>query len=320
MDPKKQDKIPEIELKNDTFIFPQKISSTYSYKDSIKRVWDIFKNLEKISPEFTELRGSCKFLIGSNTYELNNEFNMDWYNSTLLHLTCIQIIEEENYKKICWRIRAETWNFYYNYSYIVHFNTIQKNCVVIWDIVYDDFENLPFNQETLINYHKIILDTFKKYETFLKKSTEYLNQSESIIINREKEIIWNIITDWRILHNIVPEVADEVECEGDPHEIGSIIKMKFASKDVECKLKVIYFNCVKEEEKWEYHLESFEGKPRVPNQLIIFNVIDVSENMCYLSFKHEFKQNVKYDMIQLIGNDKKKILIGLKNYLEKYLD
>lgn len=298
------------------FIFPKKISTTYSYNDSIKRVWDVFKDFDKCNADFADMRTKCEFIVGNNTFEVNNEFKMTWKDSSELIFKCINVVDEEFHKKIAWRVHVPDYEVYYTHIYIIHSNTIEKNSILIWDIIYDQPEKLPFTKDTLINMHKILLESCKRYEIILKKNLDNLNQTESVIINKEKEKIWRLITNWKEFVQIVPAVADEVELEGDPQQINSVVRLKFTTRDVECKLKVISINNNPQDEKWEYNLECVDGKPRVPKQILSFNLMDISDNMTFISFKHEFKQMVKYELMQSISNEKKKILSGLKNYFE----
>jgi len=55
----------------------------------------------------------------------------------------------------------------------------------------------------------------------------------------------------------------------------------------------------------------------VPKQDIELKLIEINENSCFLEFKHIFKQYIKEPVVQIISKDKKKILLTLKNVIEK---
>jgi len=304
-------------ISSENFIFPNKISITYSFNDSINRVWKVLKDFERCSPEFSDLRSSCEFIVGKNTYELNNEFKISWNDNSTLLFKCVKISDEEYMKKIFWRVHAPEYNIYYKHSYILHSNTIEKNCILIWDITYEEPEKLPFTKETLIFFHKIFLDSCKKYENLIKKSLDDLIQIESVIINKDRGSIWKLITNWKDFTKVVPKVADTVHYEGNTLEINTVITLKFIARAVECKLKVVSVSNNPEDEKWEYILECIDGKPKVPKQNLIFSFLEISDHMTFLSFKHEFLQSVKFDMVESISDDKKIILSELKNFFEE---
>ncbi len=63
----------------------------------------------------------------------------------------------------------------------------------------------------------------------------------------------------------------------------------------------------------KYVLECYEGKPRCPLQHLIFKFVELCENRSLLTFRHEFKEPVKPELIKKIRNEKKIILRNLKN-------
>ena len=69
-------------------------------------------------------------------------------------------------------------------------------------------------------------------------------------------------------------------------------------------------------ERREDVLECFEAEPVSPKQELKFSLIYVNENNTYLSFIHEFKDPIKYELINSIARDKKNILKELKKRLE----
>ena len=59
----------------------------------------------------------------------------------------------------------------------------------------------------------------------------------------------------------------------------------------------------------------FKGMPPVPEQEIRFKIVRIDKHFSFLEFKHIFKQGVNKDIMESITQDKRKILITLKEKL-----
>ena len=159
---------------------------------------------------------------------------------------------------------------------------------------------------------------FKKIEEQLFYDTQNLNQEESIIINADIESLWNIITDWTIFNKHVSQVGENIEYNGIPNAVGTCMKITYNTTKSFSNLRVIYSNKNKSKNIKEYEFieECIDGKPKYPIQHCIFKMIKINSKFTYLNFKHEFKQPVRFDLIRIIGIEKKNILLGLKNSIE----
>jgi len=166
---------------------------------------------------------------------------------------------------------------------------------------------------------KLIRETvIEKIEDFLKNNSvrlPNLSQFESIIIEKNINSVWNLITNWKKLSEVAPLIADDVELKGDPKNIDSVIKLFFIDKKMMCLLKVKEIDATGC--NWTYHLECFDGFPKVPLQEIQFNLIKIDEDSCFLSFNHIFKEAINPKLIMSIEPDKRKILAKIKKYFNK---
>jgi len=184
---------------------------------------------------------------------------------------------------------------------------------MIYEVIVDVTK---YTEEQIEIIPKEIKEILNRFDLFLSNDFVDSYQTETIIINKNINIIWRVITNWRIFKNLVPLIAQDVVMEEDPLAIGSNITLKWQKNNVECYLKVVSV-CKQNNEKWEYKLECYDGKPEITKQYLVFSLIKVSENKTFLHFKHEFLQSITFDCVKNIVNNKKLILKTLKTELEK---
>jgi len=186
--------------KQNEFIFPKKITTIYSFDYHIDTVFNILKDFDIVSPYFIEMRSGITLMKGKNSYELGNIFSLVWYNQTILQFKVVEIIEEMNNKKINWRVYSEQWKISYNYCYELHYNTIQENTLMIFELIYDNPEILPFTKTTLRDYHRILLETCTLLNKYFNDNLIVKEQTESIVINCERKKIWQILINLNKLY------------------------------------------------------------------------------------------------------------------------
>ena len=139
---------------------------------------------------------------------------------------------------------------------------------------------------------------------------------EQKLINIEIEALWQVVTDWNLFQKHVPFIGEEINHEGNPLQIGSKIHIK--NNTINSGFSLDVKKVLNEVEKKEYILECTEStQPLCPKQNLIFSLLTIKKNLTSLTFKHEFKENIKYNLIYSVSEEKKNILLELKKKLEK---
>ncbi|MFM7855087.1 MAG: hypothetical protein ACKO96_24965, partial [Flammeovirgaceae bacterium] len=105
-------------------------------------------------------------------------------------------------------------------------------------------------------------------KTYLKKVLESKNQIESVILNIPKNVIWELISDFRELIQKIPTVADIAEYDGDPNSVGTKLTLKWEEKKVTCFLIVKHIENNQDTNEWKYILECFDGTPNITHQIL----------------------------------------------------
>jgi hypothetical protein len=286
----------------------------YVFKDHIERVWHCFKTPEIYEKAVKPQADKMTIIKGSDYSEVGTTVEFNWKNEIFSVFEVKEVINTKNYKMIkLYSTKLEPLDF--KYTYISHFywNTNDQTTLFKNELIFDNFEALKIIDFKYNKQEK--LDTCRNLENFLSQKTDDLYQFESILINVELDILWKVITDWRLFQKHVSFIAEEVQIQGDPVQIGSIIHIKHNSKNSKYSLKVLKVE--NEIEKKDYELELFDAHPTCPEQILKFSLLAINKNHTLLSFKHEFKEMIKYNLINSIAEEKKNILLELKKKMEK---
>jgi len=86
-------------IKNQKLFSAKKISITYKFNDEINRIYDCMKDFDLTQSYFIDLRDKAKFIKGTNTYDLDNEFSLNWCRGVILNFKVVEKIEEKILKK-----------------------------------------------------------------------------------------------------------------------------------------------------------------------------------------------------------------------------
>jgi len=156
----------------------------------------------------------------------------------------------------------------------------------------------------------------KNLDVYLDKDVSDLFQYESIIINRSISKVWQSVTNWELLKELVPFIADEIEYKGCHSNINTELTLKWIKKNAICNLKVTEINRSENDQTWCYTMNCYNGTPKPPLQNIKFCLFKLDQDSVFLEFQHNFFEPIKYDVLKTISLDKRRILLELRNKLE----
>jgi len=282
----------------------------HNFKYSIGRVWDNISDLVLLSDSEFQL-GHVEDMKGEGTNKLNSEFNYIWYGSYATYLKTIEVSEKEDMKKIKWYGKIEEIQTEYEFSFTLYSNTSDNTTLVIWEYfpIKTKLDTKFINALDLLKSQLI-----KRWEHLIGNSTKELCQYESIIVRSTPKEILKIIGDWKKFSKVAPLIADRVEYLGDPLTVGTELQIYFNKQNLKCFLKIKHIE--ESQNSLKFYLECYDGKPKVPLQDIHFDIEKINEEICIITFKHIFKQDLKYEFVNSISKDKRIILKLLKQHLE----
>lgn len=151
--------------------------------------------------------------------------------------------------------------------------------------------SIELHQETLLilSYQtlckSIITNFIKEIETPQQSQT----QSVSLSIPTDIKTLWNFITSWEFARLFYKEEMSNINFEGEPEKIGSIIKCTF-NHSFQCECVVI--QSIKHK---SYCLEPIMGNLEMQEVHYSFKKID--NNNTLFTFENKFKESVTYETL-----------------------
>jgi hypothetical protein len=286
----------------------------YVFKDHIERVWDCFKSPEIYANSVKTQAKSMTVTKGSDYSEVGTTVEFYWKDEIYNEFQVQEVINTKYYKmNKLYSTKLEPLDFKYTFVNHFYWNTNDQTTLYKNELIFDDIGALKIIDFKFNKQEK--LDSCRHIENYLSQKIDDLFQFESILINAEIESLWQVIKDWKSFQKKVPFIAEEVEHEGDTLKIGSKIHVNHPSKNSRYSLKVLRVE--DQDEKKELELELFDAKPACPKQILKFSLLAINKNHTLFSFKHEFKEMIKYILINSIAEQKKNILTELKKNMEK---
>ena len=151
-----------------------------------------------------------------------------------------------------------------------------------------------FNLGNLVKQFENLLDEIaNKIKFYLQNSKELIYQYASIIINKNREKVWDYIENMEYLKNL--NIFKNIKKEGN------YIEMKFINYKIIGKIiKKKKFN---KDKKW-FQVFIFEGKNFIKCE-IFFKLIKIDDNKTFINFLLKFKDFVKFQNINEIEFKKK---------------
>lgn len=290
-----------------------KVISTYVYKDTIKRVFQCYSQPE-IFNRVLYKANIIKLKKGTNYAEKGAILKLEWNNLFQVTFEIIDVVDMETYKKITFYTKKiKPYNIKYTLNFIFLWNSIESTTVFIHEMIFDDPESLKILDKGHDNKEK--MEMFKGIEKILKERVEDLIQIETILIKKNMNYVWEVVTDYHKLQSKVPIMAEQVSYEGPKGKVGTVVHIIDSKNKIEYDLK----NIVRDQsnpECWQNSLECINSSPRCPFQVVHWTFIKISSNNTFLEFKHCFKENIPADYLPRLSKHKINILNDLKKSLE----
>ncbi len=305
---KKMDKMEET--------FRKKLSYSYMFDERIERVVSLWTNSLVYKNLYSNFLEEINFIKGESFAEKGAKTIARCKLDLTFQMEVMDVEKREDYTKIVLDhslIDNNTQKLKSTEIHHFYWNTVQCQTILITEIV--------VYEETFYNYLKTEkneeerMNIYKKFDDYIKRMPYCYEQAESVIIQKDQETIWPVITNFELFKNYAPGLGDYVKYDGDPLKENTILHVYFNDNTKEFHLKVIKHYI--EEEKRVYGLSYFAGLPKAPCQDLFFILIKFAENKSLLIFKHVFNKYVKFKLIKKIADEKKQLLKTLKESFEK---
>jgi hypothetical protein len=294
-------------------------SSSYIFKDSIERVFEVFRNpiyLEKAYEKYglqinPKNNPRDKFDTKGAVFDHYLK-KSDSYCQLIVENSC----NEENRKMLQIRsINVTPFNFTYRLKMCFYWCSIMNQTILFEEVLFLHNRQDYFTQELLKTYDAQKEIRCKAVESFLKEFTFKLNQCESVIIDREFEETSKSVLNMNKFIKLSPSMGDKVILSNMNCKVGSEILL-FSEGEKSC-LKVIRNEMMDDKVFFELELINHGKTRKMPKQILQFTLIRIAEDKTFLSFVHVFVDPIRFSTISKMETNKKKILFDLKKNLEK---
>lgn len=287
-----------------------KLVTSFVYEYPINRVYEAFRDMEVHKEILKDFLQDMKFPNGKHFSDKGIKFSFTWKNIFKLNCEIVESINELNFKYYKHHITC-VWPIYLKYflHWYFYWDSVDETTLLVVEFEMHDSslrnvidENLNFEEQIII---------YKKFEEYLQINTKGLEQTESILINKNVNHIWEIITNWNLFLKISPLLGEYAKFCGNQLHVGTKFKLLEKNNENYFQVKKIIMN---ENEDREYHLECYDGSPCLSIKLSIFKLKNIADKLTFLEFQHIFIDSVKFNYIHRISKEKKRILAKLKKY------
>jgi hypothetical protein len=311
-------------------------SFIYHFSQNIEFVWDFLKDVKKTYQVLSNLRSAATFTKGSNSYELGAEFEVTWVNYRRLY-NKVEKVEESDFQKIL-VLQIHSEPTYQNFKIIYNLFRVSVDDSTVFKLEFKyEGDGLRILKEEQDRITEERLEMMKRIENYLKSFG--ITQFESITLNCKLKHIWKIITNWKVLFKLLPELGEE--CHHEPNfslEEGKTFQV-FWNKEKgiisDLKIKKIIYN--EQENLFEFDIfnNGSVKSPLVENSTdneifpkdcmeikifpkheLKFRIIKINDNFCHLEYRHVFLDSVNRDYVNKIAESKRKMLVNLKKALK----
>ena len=312
MDENHINKMDKINIKNekDDYI---KVSSII-INEKIERVWEFLVNpfyFKKILPkEFTNF----KFKQKVSSFLPGDEVSFYWPGVSNIQTKFVSKIETTLSKKLIFDVFLDIGIFYRKTCSLYK---ITNNNTTLLKIILSKIPNKEYEDDNFISFIKLnpnlYVSTFENLNKLIKTSFDKLYQIESFIVNKSRNISWDITTDFQKLSEINPNIGNNFSCRGNKFKKDSFIKCIYLDKYTFFIIKNVEQK--KNKNKWVYALETIGSDVDYTKQEIQLWINEINEIKSQISIIHIFKQLMSKKDLDEFQNKKYEILKSIKDYI-----
>ena len=200
------------------------IKTSHLFKLDLESLWNFVKDTNETSKINCGSRTRVIFTKGENSYTQDAEFYFEWKSVTKIIVTILEVKESTNEKRIVAKILRQPENEQLTVIYYL--------CEVTPYYTLFEIENIFDGQGKCLNpsQEKKLNDELKElllsYEKFLLYSRGKTYSHRSLQkYNIEPKALFSLISDWRKLAKVFPNIFEEIFYKGEPENVGTVISL-----------------------------------------------------------------------------------------------
>lgn len=260
----------------------KKYESSLVFSDHINRLWRLLKDKSKL------LSLCCSIHLISN--DLSN-------------ISCVELISSNFYKSVSYLILLLN-NTTINFKFILYPNTSDNSTLLFLELS-------TFFEEQNENLEEIPKEFLLSLSMYLKNTSIFLYEYESILLNCDIVPIWNYIINETNFEEVLAQSSNSIK------KVGDTFMYKIYENDVKvAKVTKIERDFAKKQWTLCFDLFSSKEEGNVECEVSFFLLI-TKENNTFLSYHHDFKSPIEQSELNILAKKKKKFLNEIKTMFEK---
>lgn len=288
---------------------------------NISRLWYIIRDANLTALLCPDVLLPLVLTKGRETWGIGTEFLGRTTLSTTFTGRCVAYKSFAQIKKLSWQIQLQPTGAdrSFVYDYTLYKVTEDDSSVLLIsirtanDLVLSKLEAFF----TKRNFFGVVLE---RINLLMNQSSLNLFQFEGVVIDSDMESIWKFITHFDILKKIAPLIPLDGDSNTQiiPQSIGGESTIYYNNHKSFFQIKTLKYDKRETWNKWVLLYNITNSNPLLPKQEVFITVNKIYDDECHISWYHDFKEHVSYDMINKFSFTKKYILKMLQDYLENY--
>lgn len=288
---------------------------------NISRLWYIIRDANLTTLLCPDIFFPLVLTKGRDTWSIGTEFLGQTTLSTAFTGKCTAYKSFAQIKTLSWHINLHPPSSptSFTYEYTLYKVTDDDSSVLLITIKSTDTTVLS-QLETFFtkkNFFNVVLE---RVNVLMNESSFNLFQFEGVVIDSDMESIWKFITHFDILKKIAPLIPLDGDSSTQiiPQCIGGESTIYYNNHKSFFQIKTIKYDKRDTWNKWVVLYNVTDSNPLLPKQEVFITVNKIYDDECHISWYHDFKEHVSYDIINKFAFTKKYILKMLQDYLENY--
>lgn len=297
-----------------------KFEISHIINENIERVWSDVRSYTLFQTLLPNIVSKSVLIKGNDSWTIGSVYETSWLGVSKLTGTCIDVENTTSKKKLSYHINS-TIDLNYIKTISLFSITTENATYAIFEISVSDFNQSDqiqiLTEEGVQFYKSIYKQYFIKYDQYLIKSLDPVSNYESCLIKCDRKALWDLITDMNQTSNQLTGIPKlTFEYSADRLTIGTVIK---GINHQTQKTSFFYVeNCIQDNkrDKWIYVVKTLGSLNTVSHQQIEINLIRIKDEMCQVSFLHEFKHRFNKESFINLSKEKQNFLAKLKQIFE----
>lgn len=289
---------------------------------NISRLWYIIRDANLTTLLCPDVFLPLALVKGRATWTIGTEFLGQTTLQTTFTGKCIAYKSFAQIKTLSWHIHLHSSSpadnsFYYEYTL---YKVTEDDSSVLLITIKADNDNVLSELGMFFTKRNFFSVVLERINVLMNQSSLNLFQFEGVVIDSDMESIWKFITHFDILKKIAPLIPLDGDSNTQiiPQSIGGESTIYYNNHKAFFQIKTIKYDKRDTWNKWVLLYNITNSNPLLPKQEVFITINKICDDECHISWYHDFKEHVSYELINKFSFTKKYILKMLQDYLENY--